>query len=176
MKLEICNLKRMLFPTVAAVLLILAVLACGPVTPPPGPSPKVSRQPPVQRGERALLSLRVDLETAGGRPIRFRREGGAGELILRLRDRSHALTLRWLVVAAVLLAAWVWRRAPRSQRGTASVLGLVVPIGLSGLVPPVFVPALDGLLLGTLAAAGLWMLLWGQVQMQLNSKPSNLRG
>ena len=135
--------------------------ATPPSKSPPGPSPEVSRQPPVQRRERARLSLRVDLDTGGGKPIRFRREGGPGELVLQLQQRSHALMMQWLVVATALLAAWVWRRAPRSQRGIAFVLGLAVPIGLSGLVPPVWTPALDGLLLGTLAAGGLWILLRG---------------
>lgn len=131
-----------------------------------GPSSGVAPRPPIQEGERARLSLRIALEADQGEPIRFRREGGSGELVLRLRDRSGASTLRWLVVAATLLAAWVWRRASRSRRDVACILGLALPIGLSGLVPPVSVPLLDGLLLGTLAAAGLWVLLWCIAEMK----------
>ena len=55
--------------------------------------------------------------------------------MIGLQDRTFAHTLRWLLVAAALLAAWIWRRAPGSRRAIAVVVGLAVPIGLSGLVP-----------------------------------------
>jgi len=120
---------------------------------------QVAPQRRVQRGERARLSLRVALETRGGRAIRFRREGGPGELVLGLQDRTLARTLQWLIVAAALLAAWIGRRAPGPRRGIAVVLGLAVPLGLSGLVPLAWTPLLDGVLLGALAAGCLWILL-----------------
>ncbi len=129
-----------------------------PTTPQDKPSPRVPPQPRFQRGERARLSLRVALDTHGGPAIRFRREGGPGELVLALQDRTSAHTLQWFIVAAALLAAWIWRRAPGSQRAIAVVMGLAVPIGLSGLVPLAWAPLLDGLLLGTLAAGCLWIL------------------
>ncbi len=131
-----------------------------PPTPPQAkPSSQVSPQPRLQRGERARLSLRVGLETDGEEPIRFRREGGPGELVIGLQDSTFARTLQWLIVAAVLLAAWIGRRAPGSRRAIAVVVGLAVPIGLSGLVPLAWTPLLDGLLLGALAAGCLWILL-----------------
>jgi len=126
---------------------------------------QLSKGPPrrhPQRGERARLSLRIALDVPEGKPISFHRDGGPGELVLRLRDRNQALTLQWLIVAALLLAAWLWRHAPRNRRAIAFVLGIAVPMALSGLSPPVLVPVLDGLLLGTLAAGGLWMLVWGR--------------
>ena len=123
------------------------------------PSPPVAQQRRAQRGERARLSLRVALETRRGQAIRFRREGGPGELVLRLQDRSLAHGLQWLIVAAALLGAWMGRRAPGARRGIAMVMGLAVPIGLSGLVPLAWTPLLDGLLLGALAAGCLWILL-----------------
>jgi prepilin-type processing-associated H-X9-DG protein len=127
-------------------------------TPRDEPSPQVPRQPRIRRGERARLSLRVALETHGGRVIRFRREGGPGELVLGLQDRTSAHTSQWLIVAAALLAAWICRRAPGSRRAIAVVVGLAVPIGLSGLVPLAWTPLLDGLLLGALFAGCLWIL------------------
>jgi hypothetical protein len=113
----------------------------------------------VAAGQRATLSLSVALETHGGQAIRFRREGGPGELVLALQDRSFADTLQWLMVAAALLAAWIWRSAPGPRRAMAIVAGLALPVGLSGLVPLAGSPLLDGLLLGTLAASCLWILL-----------------
>lgn len=131
-----------------------------PIAPPQQkPSPDVSPQLHAARGERARLSLRVGPETGGEEPLRFQREGGPGELVIGLQDRTFAGTLQWLIVAAALLAAWIGRRASGPRRGIALVLALALPIGLSGLVPLAWTPLLDGLLLGALAAGGLWILL-----------------
>jgi hypothetical protein len=108
---------------------------------------------------RAGLSLRVALETRGQPSMRFRHEGGAGELVLGLQDRRFAQRLQWAMVAAVLLAAWIGRRMPRRQQWAAVLIGISVPIGLAGLSPPAWTPLLDGLLLGALAAGALWVLL-----------------
>lgn len=121
--------------------------------------PQAPAQPETQRGERARLSLRVVLEPHEGQAIRFHREGGGGELVLGLQDRTFARTLQWLLVAAGLLAAWIWRRARGPRQAIAVVAGLAVPIGLSGLVPLAWTPLLDGLLLGALAAGCSWILL-----------------
>ncbi len=108
--------------------------------------------------DRARLSLRVALETRQGQAVPFRREGGSGELILQLQDRTFAHTLRWLLVAAALLAAWIVRRAPATWRAMIVAVGLTLPIGLAGLVPLAWTPLLDGILLGALAAGFLWLL------------------
>jgi hypothetical protein len=108
---------------------------------------------------RAGLSLRVALETQGEPSMRFRHEGGAGELVLGMQDRSFAQRLQWTMVAVVLLAAWIGRRMPRKRQWAIVLVGLSVPIGLAGLSPPAWAPLLDGLLLGSLAAGVLWMLL-----------------
>jgi len=122
------------------------------------PSTRIEQQPRIQRGERARLSLRVALDTHGAEAIRFRREGGPGELVLGLQDRAAAQTLQWVIVAAALLAAWILRCARGTRRTIAVVVGLAVPLGLSGLVPLAWTPLLDGLLLGALAAGCLWLL------------------
>ncbi len=108
---------------------------------------------------RAGLSLRVALEPRSDSSLRFRHEGGAGELVLGLQDRSFAQRLRWTVIAAVLLVAWIGRRLSRKRQVAAVLVGLSVPIGLAGVCPPAGAPLLDGLLLGSLAAGGLWLLL-----------------
>ena len=115
--------------------------------------------PAAQAGERARLSLRVALETHGQPAIQFRREGGAGQLSVRFQDGAFAHVLRWAVVAAVLLAAWIVRRASVIRRAVVLTIVLAAPIGLSGVVPLSWTPLLDGLLLGGLAAVVLWLLL-----------------
>ncbi|MFW6106611.1 MAG: DUF1559 domain-containing protein [bacterium] len=119
-------------------------------------------QPPgetrVPEGERARLSLRVGLETGGEEAVRFQRAGGSGKLICKLRDRSFARTLRWVIVALGLLGGWICRHASPSWRASAAVAGLAVPIGFSGLVPLAWTPVLDGVLLAALAATLLWLL------------------
>ena len=109
--------------------------AAKPITPKDKPSFQAPPQQRMQGGERARLSLRVALETDGGEAIRFRREGGPGQLVIGLQDRTFSLTLQWFMVAAALLAAWICRRLPGSKRASAVIVGLAVPIGLSGLVP-----------------------------------------
>jgi hypothetical protein len=108
---------------------------------------------------RAGLSLRVALESPGEPSMRFRHEGGAGELVLGIQDRRFAQRLQWTMVAFVLLAAWIGRRMPRQRQWATVLVGLSVPIGLAGLSPPAWAPLLDGLLLGSLAAGLLWMIL-----------------
>ena len=135
-----------------------------PLAPAPEPPKEelpvqVPPQSRVEGGERARLSLRVAIERPESPAIRFQREGGAGELVLGLQDRTFAATLQWLVFSAAVLAAWAGRRRSKARRGIALVAGLALPIGLSGLVPLAWTPVLDGLLLGALAGAGLWIIL-----------------
>ena len=127
--------------------------------PPAKPLPQIPSAPRSAGGERARLSLGVTLEPLGEQAISFRHDGGLGELVLGLQDRTFANTLQWFIVAAVLLAAWIWRRSAGLRRTIAVVMGLAAPIGLSGLVPLAWTPLLDGLLLGTLAGVCLWILL-----------------
>jgi prepilin-type processing-associated H-X9-DG protein len=118
-----------------------------------------TKLPTLQSEDRARLSLRVALETHGQSSICFRREGGAGQLTLQFQNQSFARTLRWALVAAMLLAAWIWRQASGPRRAIALTVALAVPIGLSGIVPLAWTPLLDGLLLGGLAVGGLWILV-----------------
>ncbi|MEN6451285.1 MAG: DUF1559 domain-containing protein [Thermoguttaceae bacterium] len=120
---------------------------------------RVIAQLPAKGGKRARLSLAVSLEALDGQPISFRHEGGLGQLVFGLQDRTFAIALQWFIVAAALLAAWICRRMPGPRQAAAIVVGLAVPVGLSGLVPLAWTPLLDGLLLGALVAAGLWLLL-----------------
>ncbi len=140
-----------------------AAAEAGPGAGPPAagkakPPPQAPRRPVGGRGDRARLSLRVALETHGAPAVRLRREGGPGELVLGVQDRASAHMLQRLLVAGALLGAWVGRRAPWPRRAMAVVVGLALPLGLSGLVPLAWTPLLDGLLLGALAAGCLWLL------------------
>ena len=113
---------------------------------------------PVTRGDRARLSLLVDLLPHGEPAFRFRRDGGAGEVVLGLQDRTFARCLQVLLVAAAVLVAWLTRWVAVPFRAIALVLGLALPIGLAGLLPLAWAPVWDGLLLGTCFAAGLWIM------------------
>lgn len=131
--------------------------------PPAKPAPQAKPSPPAPAesrafdGKRARLSLGVALETRGGQAVRFRREGGPGALVLGIQNRAFAFALECFLVGTALLAAWLGRRMRGSRRATAVVLGLALPIALSGLVPLAWTPLLDGILVGSLAAGCLWI-------------------
>lgn len=131
---------------------------------PAKPAPQAKPSPPAPAesrgfdGKRARLSLGVALETRGGQAVRFRREGGPGALVLGIQNRAFAFALECFLIGTALLAAWLGRHMRGSRRATAVVLGLALPIALSGLVPLAWTPLLDGILLGSLAAGGLWIL------------------
>ncbi|MHB8952966.1 MAG: DUF1559 family PulG-like putative transporter [Pirellulaceae bacterium] len=108
--------------------------------------------------DRARLSLRIALQTGEETMVRFRRDEGPGELVIGLQDRTLVHTLRWLLVSAIVLAAWPLRRAPAFWRAAAFVVGVALPGGLAGLVPLAWTPLLDGTLIGVLAAGVLWLL------------------
>ena len=105
------------------------------------------------------LSLDVALETHAGQAIRFRREGGRGELVLGLQDSDVCSHPAMVIVAAAVAGRLDWATCARTTARDRRRAGLAVPIGLSGLVPLAWTPLLDGLLLGALAAGCLWILL-----------------
>ena len=115
--------------------------------------------PQVQRGDRAHLSLRLELETRRQKPVAFRRDGKPEELVIGFQDKSLADGLRWVLVALALLIAWIVRRARETWQAMAIIAGLALPITAAGLIPLAWTPLLDGVLLGTLAAGCLWLLL-----------------
>ncbi|MBM4088106.1 MAG: DUF1559 domain-containing protein, partial [Planctomycetes bacterium] len=125
----------------------------------PGPADRMSggaaRMP---SGDRASLSLRIALEMGDAAMVPFRRDGGPGELVIGLQDRTPVHALRWLLVSAAVLAAWIFHRAPARWRAPAFLVGLALPIGLAGLVPLAWTPLLDGAVIGVLAAGTLWLL------------------
>ena len=123
------------------------------------PKKPASEIPRMTGAERARLSLRLALATGPEQPIGFRREGKPQELVIGLQDRTFANGLRWFIIAAALLTAWVVRRLPDTWRAMVFVAGLALPIGMAGLIPLAWTPMLDGVLVGTLVAGGLWLLL-----------------
>jgi len=114
------------------------------------PSPRAS--------DRARLSLRIALETGEESMVAFRRDGSPGELAVGLQDRTMVYMLRWFLVSAAVLAAWMLRRASPFWRASAFIVGLALPIGLAGLVPLAWIPLLDGVLIGAVAAGVVWLL------------------
>ncbi|NLS94913.1 MAG: DUF1559 domain-containing protein [Planctomycetaceae bacterium] len=115
--------------------------------------------PKSPRGERARLSLRLELETRGEQPIGFQRDGEPKTLVVAFQDETLAGGLRWFLVALALLIAWILRRISPTWRAIAIIAGLTLPVAAAGLVPLAWTPLLDGVLLGTLTAGCLWLLL-----------------
>ncbi len=110
------------------------------------------------RGDRARLSLRLELPTSGQRPVGLRRDGNPQKLVVELQDTALVDGLRWVFAALALLVAWLLRDANETRKAMAIIAGLVIPIAGVGLVPLAWTPLLDGVLLGTLAAGCLWLL------------------
>ena len=127
----------------------------------PFDSRSVADKQPAQ-GDRASLSLRVALEMGNATMVPFRRDGGPGELVIELQDRSLMDTLRWFLASAIVLVAWLFRRRSAFTRAAMFLTGLALPIGLAGLIPLAWTPLLDGALIGILGAGTLWVLpfLW----------------
>ena len=125
------------------------------------------KQPP--QGDRASLSLRVALEMGNATMVPFRRDGGPGELVIGLQDRSLMNTLRWFLVSAIVLVAWMLRHMSAFTRAALFLLGLALPVGLAGLIPLAWTPLLDGALIGILVAGTLWALpfLWNATRKSL---------
>ncbi len=144
--------------------------AAVPAAPPRVPADRAAgeaRRPP--SSDRARLSLRIAMETGDETMVPFRRDGGPGELVIGLQDRTLVHTLRWLLVSAAALGAWMLRRASAFWRVSVFMVGVALPIGLAGLVPLAWTPLLDGLLMGTLTAGALWLLpsVWAATKRTL---------
>ncbi len=118
-----------------------------------------TKTPKLPRGERARLSLRLELDTHGEQPIGFQRDGKPKTLVVAFQDKTLAGGLRWFLIALALLIAWILRRISPTWRAIAIIAGLTLPVAAAGLVPLAWTPLLDGVLLGTLAAGCLWLLL-----------------
>ncbi len=118
-----------------------------------------AQQETLQRGK-ARLSVRVNLErptnyhstefhTVGNSPATNR-------LSLVLRTASQIRHIRLLALTLALIVCWCLRRKPLQTR-----LSLIACLGLISLALVPFAPnqwqaAIDGIVLGTLAALGLW--------------------
>ncbi|MBI3469676.1 MAG: DUF1559 domain-containing protein, partial [Planctomycetes bacterium] len=106
--------------------------------------------------DRGRLSLTLELDTHGWPGTVFTRQAGAGDLVLRLQDETFAVTLQWAVAAAIALVGWLLRQRSRTARAAWAAIWIGLPIGLSGLVPLAWTPALDGLFIGGLLALTIW--------------------
>lgn len=131
----------------------------------PGANPvaaKIARQ---AAGAGALLSLAVQLQPGpDSRATKFQYSGapatGDPPLLAVDYQNRQALALSTLAwQAATLLLFWFSRRSSAGVRATLAVLGLVVPLALTPIVPLEALPHLDGIFLGTLWGIVLWAAL-----------------
>ena len=75
---------------------------------------------------------------------------------MRYLSQTAVNRLRWLIIAGVLLIFWLLRHAKLTSRCSWLVLVFGLPTVAMGIVPDLFLPLLEGVLLGGL----LGMLIW----------------
>lgn len=112
-----------------------------------------------------LLSLNVQLTPpADSRETSFRYIGAANNTApprlvveyVKLR-RIGTTTFAWMM--GMLLLCWFLRNKLLTARAAIAAIGLAVPLSLASLAPPLWLPALDGIFLGTLAGIAVWIVI-----------------
>jgi hypothetical protein len=128
--------------------------ASAPVTAP------LATTTPIQGAYRELarLSLTMNLDAAGRAAVGFTSKGrSARELIMHVQDDSLARGLQWVVIVAVAMLGWMMRTRAWSVRAGFVALCILVPVGLSGVLPLSWTLVLDALFIGGGIALVLWL-------------------
>ncbi|MGE3317174.1 MAG: hypothetical protein AB7O26_18815, partial [Planctomycetaceae bacterium] len=113
--------------------------------------------------QRGRLSLSVDVlapPDSAEKVFRNRSAGSSGEsptLDVLYENRSAGAAYRLAVAVAIICAMWFTRKAARSKRLVAALLGVVIPLALVPVVPVAWQIWLDGLFLGTIGGVVLWL-------------------
>ncbi|TWU12060.1 hypothetical protein CA54_08760 [Symmachiella macrocystis] len=110
-----------------------------------------------------LLSLDVKLTPpAGSRGSKYYYVGAADAAVGPKLEVDYLkdspvpfVTIAWM--AGMLVVCWFLRAKLLAARAAVAVLGLSLPLGLAALAPPNWMPALDGVFLGTLAGIAVWI-------------------
>jgi len=120
------------------------------------------RQTQTALGRGGLLSLTLDLEPPPGyvsRDFVYRGDvtsDGGGDLNLTYASKRAGRALTFVIAAAAILVCWMFRRYPVTERLWLAAILFVVPLALMTVAPVIWLPILDGLLLGGLAGFALW--------------------
>ncbi len=108
-----------------------------------------------------LLSLQLTMQIPDDlRVTRLRSFGeraSVGGLRLRYLSQTAVNRLRWLIIAGVLLIFWLLRHAKMVSRCSWLVLVFGLPMVAMGIVPDLFLPLLEGVLLGGLIGTLIWI-------------------
>ncbi len=110
-----------------------------------------------------LLSLAIDfVAPAGSREKRFHYIGAdvsSSGIPLQVDyvDRHSGMAMRVFLIAFAVLIAWILRRSTLAMKLRVITLGVVIPMSFMSLAPIGYQVVLDGVLLGTLAAVGVWL-------------------
>jgi len=108
-----------------------------------------------------LLSLQLAMQIPDDlRVTRLRSFGeraSVGGLRLRYLSQTAVNRLRWLIIAGVVLIFWLLRHAKMVSRCSWLVLVYGLPMVAMGIVPDLFLPLLEGVLLGGLIGTLIWV-------------------
>ncbi len=107
-----------------------------------------------------LLSLPVRLQIPGNM-ITTRLQSFRASSVANVRIISEEFTsqIRWLIAAVGLLLLWLIRDASRALRAAVVVALVGIPIALTGIIPEIAYPLVEGCLLGVLVGVCLWIAL-----------------
>jgi type II secretory pathway pseudopilin PulG len=120
------------------------------------------RQTQTAIGRGALLSLTLDLEPPPGyvyRDFVYRGDvtsDGGGDLNLTYASQRAGRVLTFVIAAAAVLVCWMFRRCPVTERLWLAAILFIVPLALMTVAPVIWLPVLDGVLLGGLVGFALW--------------------
>ncbi len=110
-----------------------------------------------------FLSLNFALElpeTLASTRLRSVGEASPAGLVVNYRSQAVVNRLRWMCAAVGLLLFWLLRNASWAVRCAWTALLPGVSLALLGIVPPLWLPVVEGLLLASGLGLCLWLGLW----------------
>lgn len=114
-----------------------------------------------QEGKGGLLSLNIGVEVpeeSESQFFRYAGNRGAEELELQFTmvDRRMFTSMRWLLIAIVVLLCWFGRKLPSMTRLAIATAGIAVPLALAPFAPAMIMVLLDAVLMGTILSIFVW--------------------
>ncbi len=108
-----------------------------------------------------LLSLQLVMQVPDDLRVTrlrsFSERASAAGLRLRYLSQTAVNRLRWLIIAGVVLIFWLLRHAKMVSRCSWLLLLFGLPVVAMGIIPDLFLPLLEGVLLGGLIGVLIWI-------------------